>query len=78
MKKIYGARGMLDWQLALNVKGAIVRICFSGGSMGSNGVIPARYVTENEAIQKIIEKSLPYKDGRIILLSETGNDKDKS
>ena len=78
MKKIYGARGMLDWQLALDVKGAIVRICFSGGSMGSNGVIPARYVTENEAIQKIIEESLPYKDGRIILLNETGNDKDKS
>lgn len=76
-RKTYAARGLLDWQMALNVGGAIIRICFSGGSMGSNGVIPAKYVTENEAIQKIIESTPFFTTGKIILLSSVplkGND----
>ena len=63
----YAARGLLDWQMALNVAGAVIRICFSGGSMGSNGVIPARYTTDNEAIQKIIENHPLFKSGKIYL-----------
>ncbi|MCH5228545.1 MAG: hypothetical protein J1F12_00940 [Muribaculaceae bacterium] len=69
MKKTYAVRGLLEWQVALEVTGAILRICFSGGSMGSNGVIPAKYITDNEAIQHIIEQSAHFKSGRIILLS---------
>lgn len=69
IKKTYAARGLLDWQLALNVGGAIIRICFSGGSMGSNGVVPAKYVTENPAIQRIIEETDQYKSGRIFVYS---------
>lgn len=65
MKETYCARGLLDWQMALNVGGAIIKICFSGGSMGTNGVIPARYITDNEAIQKIIEDTKYYKSGKI-------------
>lgn len=68
--KTYAARGMLDWQMALDIKGAIVKIRFSGGSMGPNGVIPARYPTENEAIQKIIENTREYRTGRIFLLPD--------
>lgn len=68
MRKTYAARGLLDWQMALNVGGAILKICFSGGSMGSNGVVPARYVTDNEAIQHLIEKTPQFKKGKIILL----------
>lgn len=68
--KTYAARGLLDWQMALNVGGAILRICFSGGTMGSNGVVPARYTTENEAIQRIIETTDYFKKGRIILLRQ--------
>lgn len=67
MKKTYAARGLLDWQMALNVGGAIIRICFSGGSMGTNGVIPAKYTTDNPAIQRIIENSPQFLDQRIIL-----------
>lgn len=63
----YAARGLLDWQLALNVAGAIIRICFSGGSMGSNGVVPARYTTDNPAIQKIIEKTRYFEKGKIYI-----------
>lgn len=65
MKKTYAARGMLDWQMALNIKGAIVRICFSGGSMGSNGVVPAKYTTDNDVIQYLIEHTKEFKSGRI-------------
>ena len=68
MTKTYAARGMIDWQWALNVNGAIFKIWFTGGSMGSNGVIPAKYTTDNEVIQTIIEKTKEYKSNRIILL----------
>lgn len=66
-RKTYAARGLLDWQLALNVGGAILRIVFSGGSMGSNGVLPAKYTTDNEAIQRIIEDTDHFRRGRIYL-----------
>lgn len=65
--KIYAVRGLLDWQKALYVGGAIIRIHFSGGQMGSNGVIPAKYTTDNEAIQAIIEKTPEFKSGKIFL-----------
>ena len=65
--KSYGARGMLDWQMALNVAGAILRIGFTNGSMGPNGIIPARYTTDNEVIQRLIEKSHLF-NKRIVLL----------
>lgn len=76
MKKTYAARGMIDWQLALNVGGAVIRICFTDGSMGSNGVIPARYTTESPAIQRMIEDSQYYKDGRIIYYPVVPDPKD--
>lgn len=71
VRKTYAARGLLDWQMALNIGGAIIRICFSGGSMGTNGVIPAKYTTENPAIQRFVEDTTYYKNGRIFLLNET-------
>lgn len=70
MTTTYAAKGLLDFQMALNVNGAVIRLCFSGGSMGSNGVIPAKYTTDNEAIQKMIEKSPQFKNGRIYLYSK--------
>lgn len=60
---------MIEWQMALNVKGAIIRINFSGGTMGSNGVIPATYTTDNEVIQHILERSEHFRNGRILLLN---------
>ena len=69
MKKTYAARGLIDFQMALKVGEAVLRIRFSDGAMGSNGVIPAKYVTENEALQAIIEKSEYFRKGRIFLYS---------
>ncbi|MCH5232004.1 MAG: hypothetical protein J1E78_00090 [Muribaculaceae bacterium] len=65
MKKTYYAKGLLEWQVALKHNGIVLRLCFSGGSMGSNGVIPARYETDNPVIQRIIEGSDYFKEKRI-------------
>ena len=70
--KTYAARGMLDWKMAINVDGAILRIFFSGGYMGSNGVMAAKYTTDNPAIQNIIEKTEHFKTGRIYIYSTGG------
>lgn len=77
MKKTYAARGLLDWQMALNVGGAIIKICFSGGSMGINGVIPAKYTTDNPVIQRIIEDTMQFKNGKILLYHVEYPEKDK-
>ena len=69
IRKTYAARGLLDWQIALNVGGAVLRICFSGGSMGTNGVLPAKYTTDNPVIQKMIEDSPHFKSHRVYLFS---------
>lgn len=75
-KVTYAARGLLEWQMALNVGGAIIKILFSGGTMGSNGVVPAKYSTDNEAIQKMIEQSPAFKSNRIFIynISTAGSD----
>ena len=67
IRKTYAARGLLDFQMAINVGGAILRILFSGGMMGANGVISAKYTTDNEALHQIIENSDQFKKGRIYL-----------
>ena len=69
MIKTYVARGLLEYRMTLRTGGAAIRICFSGGSMGSNGVISAQYVTDNPAIQAMLENSEQFRNGRIMLLS---------
>lgn len=64
--KTYGIRGLLECHLSIPSGGAEIKIHFSGGSMGSNGILPARYTTRNPAIQYLIENSGEYKSGVII------------
>lgn len=66
---------MIDFQMALNLAGAIIRICFSGGQMSTNGVISAKYVTDNPAIQRMIEDSDHFKKGRIYEVKTRGTEK---
>ncbi|MCH5234904.1 MAG: hypothetical protein J1E16_06390 [Muribaculaceae bacterium] len=68
--KTYAARGLLDFRMALKVGGAVIRIVFSGGTMGSNGVVSAKYTTESPAIQEMIEKSPQFESKRVYLFSE--------
>lgn len=70
MTKIYYAKGMIEWHAAFQHNGLTLRILFSGGGMGSNGIIPAKYRTDNEAIQRIIEESDYYKENRLLMVIE--------
>lgn len=65
--KTYAARGLLDFQMALRVDGAVIRLTFNSGMMGGNGVIPAKYTTGNPALQKMIEKSPQFNSGRVYI-----------
>lgn len=66
MEKItYGAPGLVDWVAQIKVGGATVRVHFTGGALTSYGVTPAEYTTSNAFMQKVIENSSYFKDGRI-------------
>lgn len=67
MKKTYAVRGLIEWQMALNAGGLTLKICFTGGRMGLNGVVPAKYTTESPAIQKMIEATEYFRQGRIFV-----------
>lgn len=72
MKKItYGAPRLVDWVAQIKVGVATVRVHFTGGALTSYGVTPAEYTTSNPFIQKVIENSSYFNDGRIIVLRQT-------
>lgn len=69
MEKItYGAPRLVDWVAQIKAGAATVRVHFTGGALTSYGVTPAEYTTDNPFIQKVIEQSNYFKEGRIILL----------
>lgn len=68
MKMTFICPGLIERELTLHADGVEIPLKFTGGSMGYNGVIPGRYVTDNAAIQHIIMHSKQYKDKRIVLL----------
>lgn len=45
-----------------------MRVHFTGGALTSYGVTPAEYTTSNPFIQKVIENSPYFREGRITLL----------
>lgn len=72
MEKItYGAPRLVDWVAQIKVGAASVRVHFTGGALTSYGVTPAEYTTANPFIQRVIENSSYFKEGRIILLRRT-------
>lgn len=66
-RKTYGVRGLLEWKMTLRAGKARIKVAFTGGSMGGNGVVPAKYVTDNPAIQRLIEDSKHFRSGRVYL-----------
>lgn len=69
-KKTYGVPGLMEWQANIKCGGATLGIHFSGGNQTAYGVNPAKYTTEDPAIQAIIENSGYYREGRIVLLRD--------
>lgn len=69
MEKItYGAPRLVDWVAQIKVGAASVRVHFTGGALTSYGVTPAEFTTSNPFIQKVIENSYYFKEGRIKVL----------
>lgn len=69
MEKItYGAPRLVDWVAQIKAGAATVRVHFTGGALTSYGVTPAEFTTSNPFIQKVIEQSSYFKEGRITLL----------
>ena len=72
MEKItYGVPGLVDWIAEIKAGAATLRVHFSGGALTTYGVTPAEYTTANPFIQKVIEQSSEFKNGRIITLRRT-------
>ena len=72
MEKItYGAPRLVDWVAQIKVGAASVRVHFTGGALTSYGVTPAEYTTANPFIQRVIENSSYFKEGRITKLRTT-------
>ncbi len=65
---IYGAPRYMDWVAQIKVGAATVRVHFTGGALTVYGVTPAQFATTNEVIQKAIEMSAYFKEGRIVEL----------
>ena len=70
-KKTYGAPRLVDWVAQIKAGAATVRVHFTGGALTAYGVTPAEYTTDNPFIQKVIEQSKYFKEGRIILLRKS-------
>lgn len=69
MEKItYGAPRLVDWVAQIKSGAATVRVHFTGGALTTYGVTPAEYTTANPFIQKVIENSDYFKEGRIVAL----------
>lgn len=69
MDKItYGAPRLVDWVAQIKVGAASVSVHFTGGALTSYGVTPAEYTTGNPFIQRVIEQSSYFKEGRIVIL----------
>lgn len=61
----YEISGIVERSIVINISKATLRINFEGGSINSDGTIPAKYTTESEAIQNAIEKCPLFKKGAI-------------
>ena len=65
--KTYGAKGLLELKMTLPAGKAKVKIDFTDGKMGGNGLISAKYVTDNPALQALIEGSSYFRCGKVYL-----------
>lgn len=71
VRKVYGVDGLMSWQIQIPLPYdgyPPVTICFEGGRLTGYGVTPARYVTEDPVIQKLIEGSHWFRTGKIFLM----------
>ena len=64
-KTTYGVYGLVEWQAGLKAGKATAKVAFTGGSITTQGVIPATFTTGDPIIQFVIEGSHEFKSGKI-------------
>lgn len=74
MKITYAVRGMMEWNALIPAGRSTLRVRFSGGSATGYGVSPATFTTNNRAVQRIIEESSFFRNGKIFIQAREGND----
>lgn len=71
VKKTYGVSRLVDWVAHIKAGAASVRVHFTGGALTQYGVTPAEYTTDSPFLQRVIEQSDYFKEGRIILIRKS-------
>lgn len=74
MTKIYGVKGLMEWQALIKVGKATLHVPFTGGTLTGYGVTPATFTTSNVFYQKMIEDSDYFRSGKIALLRTLGTE----
>lgn len=64
-KVTYGVYNLVEWQARLRVGKGWIEVPFTGGSTTTSGVTPASFTTSDPVVQFAIEKSEPYRRGKI-------------
>lgn len=78
-KKItYGVYGLIEWHTQLSLGKARVKASFTGGSLTTQGIVPATLMTDDPVVQMAIEKSLAYRTGKIRKVRERQTNEDIS
>lgn len=68
--KIYGVKGLMEWQCVITSGGTRFHFTFSEGTMTGYGITPAKYSTSNALLQNVIESSNYFKSGKIFLIKQ--------
>lgn len=65
----YGVLGLMEWNALIPVGRSTLRVHFSGGTVTGFGVTPAKFTTDNPAVQLLIEQSHWFRSGRIFRIA---------
>ena len=77
MTKVYGVKGLMEWNALIPVGKSFLRVHFTDGSLSGYGVSPAVYRTSDEFTQQLIEGSDLFKRGKIYLVATYGDQPEK-
>lgn len=61
----YGVTHLVEWDALIKMGKATLRCSFKGGSVSTQGVIPATFTTDNPVVQLGIEMSDAFRKGKI-------------
>lgn len=67
MIKKYEVKGMMEWHPVFAAGRARIRVPFTGGHLGDGCSSPAIFETSDAVLQSVIERSVPFRNGRIRL-----------